>query len=406
MGAGWLIIEGATSSYDCIRVCRSSSIAVNLLPRSLLIFLAMACGAAPCAAIEHVTIRNDGRLANIMGKSIVEAEDGGILLLSTDGSLWPVPPEDLVERRIDEAAFAALSREQLAQQLLGELPPGFQIHSTAHYLVCYNTSREYAQWCGSLFERLYRVFQNYWSRKGLQLREPEFPLVAIIFDNRASYSEFARGELQESVDSVIGYYSLQTNRMTMFDLTGLQTGRRGGSRNTSEQISEILAQPQAERNVATIIHEATHQIAFNCGLHTRFADIPLWVSEGVAVYFEAPDASDKGWRSIGEINRVRLDQFRQYMASRPENSLETLIVDDKRFRDPKIASDAYAEAWALNYYLLKVRSKQYVQYLHKLAAKPPLVWDSPEQRLKEFEDAFGDLRKLDAEMLRQIGRLN
>lgn len=375
---------------------------------SLLALVCIATGIAGQArAIDRITVRQDQTLATVDGKTLVEAEDGGLLLLATDGSLWAVTPAELVERRSDDAEFAPLSADDLSAQLLKELPAGFQVHRTAHYLVCYNTSREYAQWCGSLFERLYRVFQNYWSRKGFELREPEFPLVAIVFDNRAAYQEHARKELKGGVDSVIGYYSLQTNRMTMFDLTGLESGRRGGGgRSTSEHISEILAQPGAEQNVATIIHEATHQIAFNCGLHTRFADVPLWVSEGIAVYFEAPDASEKGWRAIGEINRPRLEQFRRYLQHRPTGSLETLIAGDNRFRAAKGSLDAYAEAWALNYYLLKMRGKDYVEYLRRIAAKSPLIWDSPEQRVKEFRDVFGDIRKVEADMLKQIDKLN
>ena len=96
----------------------------------------------------------------------------------------------------------------------------------------------------------------------------------------------------------------------------------------------MLAQPQAEPLVATIIHEATHQIAFNCGLQTRFADIPLWVSEGIAVYFETPDLTNsKGWKEIGAVNRPRLDRFREYLTRRPADSLSTLISDDTRLRD-------------------------------------------------------------------------
>ena len=45
--------------------------------------------------------------------------------------------------------------------------------------------------------------------------------------------------------------------------------------------------------MATIVHEATHQIAFNCGMQQRYADIPLWLCEGMAVYFEAPDLASK-----------------------------------------------------------------------------------------------------------------
>ena len=98
--------------------------------------------------------------------------------------------------------------------------------------------------------------------------------------------------------------------------------------------------------VSTVIHEATHQITFNCGLQQRFADIPLWLCEGLAEYFETPDLSfGKGWRTIGEINRPRLSQFQEYLLRRPPDSLNTLLVNDKRFRNPNEALDAYAEAW-------------------------------------------------------------
>ena len=37
----------------------------------------------------------------------------------------------------------------------------------------------------------------------------------------------------------------------------------------------------------TIIHEATHQTAYNVGVHARFADQPRWLVEGLAMMFEA-----------------------------------------------------------------------------------------------------------------------
>jgi len=195
--------------------------------------------------------------------------------------------------------------------------------------------------------------------------------------------------------------------VTMFDLTGIEAIRRPNDRRgLSVQINQMLARPEAERMVATIIHEATHQIAFNCGLQTRFADIPLWVSEGVAMYFEAPDLSNaKGWKTIGEINRPRLKALRDYAGRRPANSIHSLIIDDQRLRDPRQAVDAYAEAWALNYFLIRQKPKQYVTYLERLAAKGPLVWDEPAERLEEFKEAFGDLDKLDTEFVRHMQKV-
>lgn len=373
-----------------------------------LAYAAMVVGGGTSTAIEHVVVRKDGAETHVSGKVLVTAKDGGILLLQADGTLWTIPPAEQARRSRDEVPFTPLSSEELAQKLLAELPAGFSVHRTQHYVVCYNTSRAYAQWCGSLFERLYRSFFNYWTRRGFVLREPDFPLVAVVFADRDSYAQHAAGELGEAASSIIGYYSLRTNRMTLYDLTGMETVRRPADRRGSAaEITAMLSRPEAERAVATVIHEATHQIAFNCGLQTRYADIPLWVSEGLAVFFETPDLrSSKGWRTMGAVNSVRLQAFRAYTSRRPPDSLATLLTNDNRFRDPEHAQDAYAEAWALVYFLMRQRPQQFHTYLQQLAEKPPLVWDEPATRLREFQAAFGqDLEAIDRDLLRFIERI-
>ncbi len=352
-------------------------------------------------------LRRAGSEIQVEGRLLVKAQDGGLLMMARDGVLWAIPPSELVEHKTDNLPFKPLSREELWAKLKKKLPAGFDVYQTSHYLICHNTSRAYAQWSGSLFERLYMAFTNYWSRKGFKLHDPEFPLVAVVFADARSYSKFAQSELGGSAASIIGYYSLESNRMTMYDLTGIESfAKLQNQRNTTAQINRILSRPAAQYTVATIVHEATHQIAFNCGLHARYSDCPRWFSEGIAVYFETPDLkSSKGWRNIGGVNRPRLIRFHRYMRSRPADSLRTLIGDGKRFGDSKQSIDAYAEAWAITYYLIQKRSKQYVEYLKVLSEKKPLVWDTPEQRVKQFEAAFGDIKKLDADFLRYISRL-
>ncbi|MEX2114030.1 MAG: DUF1570 domain-containing protein [Pirellulales bacterium] len=359
-------------------------------------------------ALDHVAFHRDGRQQAVTGKVIVRAQDGGLLLMARDGSLWSIEPAELDSERQDDEPFEALSPDELSAQLLSELPAGFEVHRTRHYLICHNTSRAYAAWCGALYERLHSAFTNYWTRKGVKLDEPEFPLVAIVFSSRDAYAQFAAAELGTGAESIVGYYSLRSNRITMYDLTGLESLRNaGGRRGSAAQINQVLSRPEAEQVVATIVHEATHQIAFNTGLQTRFADIPLWVSEGLAVYFETPDLqSAKGWRGIGAVNGSRLTQFREYQHKRPAQSIKSLISDDTRLRDVRTALDAYAEAWALNYYLLQTRPREYLAYLQVLAAKKPLLWDDRETRLREFQAAFGDdLDQLDADFLRHIDKL-
>ena len=70
------------------------------------------------------------------------------------------------------------------------------------------------------------------------------------------------------------------------------------------------------------------------------------------------------------------------------------------------ALDAYAEAWALNYFLLRQHPKEYQRYLEKLADKGPLLSDKPAVRLQEFKDCFDqDLASLDADFLKYMARV-
>ena len=60
---------------------------------------------------------------------------------------------------------------------------------------------------------------------------------------------------------------------------------------------------RVEANLLTIMHEASHQVAFNIGLLNRDGDLPLWLVEGLAAYCEA---TEKGfWKGIGALNPQR-----------------------------------------------------------------------------------------------------
>ena len=69
-----------------------------------------------------------------------------------------------------------------------------------------------------------------------------------------------------------------------------------------------------------------------------------------------------------------------------------LIRDDRRFLDTKRSLDAYAEAWALTYFLLRQHPKEYVAYLGMLSKKKPLLQDDPDKRIDQFRQAFGELK--------------
>lgn len=337
------------------------------------------------------------------GRIVVEAQDGGILFQTCDGQLWNITPDRLQGTQATEDLFEPFTPAELADQLQGEFGAGFETLTTRHYVICTDAGLPYARWCNALFERLYAGFQTYWKAGPFKLQEPEFPLTAIIFRRQADYAKYATQDVGPELATASGYFAMRTNRMVLFDLTADNSLTRA---QTPADINRRLSSRGA--NVSTVIHEATHQIAFNCGLNTRYADNPVWLTEGMAMFFETPDLrSRSGWRTIGRINANRLQQFRQFAArGRPADSLATLIGSDARFRDPQHVQASYAESWALTYFLIRTRRADYQKYLEQISQKPRLRWDDRETRLQDFYRAFGDdLEALDQDFRRYMGRL-
>jgi len=377
---------------------------MHRIPLAILLTL---LGPLAASAVEHVSFRRDGAPVSVSGQLVVEAADGGLMLIDEQGKLWTIQKNEQISRRKDEQPLRRLEAKELGEAVLKELPPGFRVHTTAHYVICYNTSTAYAEWCGGLFERLHRAFTNFWTRKGLDVKDPPGPMVALVFADKASYRRYAVNELGDAVDSIIAYYNLNTNRIVMYDLTGVQADRAAAPRRgNAAEINASLARPEAANLVATIVHEATHQIAYNCGVQTRLADVPVWLSEGIAMYFETPDLSgSRTWRGVGAINRNRLDQFRRYSRTRPADSLHKLLSTDDRLQQPEGVLDAYAESWALTYYLIRQRPKDFVAYMKALAAKSPGLKETPEERIQLFEQHFGSVKRLDEDFMRQTSKL-
>lgn len=345
----------------------------------------------------------------VRGEVVSELEGGSLLLLTEDGQLWTLEKDAIVSSCPSDTPFTPLTSDQIYEQFQEQLPGGFKVYKTRHYVLIYNTSEVYIKWVADLFEHLYRGFYNYWRSKGFRISEPRFPLVSVVFSNRPSYLAYAEREIGKSADAMIGYYNMKTNRMVTYDMTGVDGVVPRGTRIASPVvIQHILSQPQAERTVATIIHEAVHQLAYNSGLQVRLADNPLWLSEGIAMFFETPDANNpKGWGAIGKVNPHNMRLFAQYVPQRPADSLLTLISQDQRLRSAETSSQAYPESWALTYYLMIIKNKQFVAYLKELADQRPLAGESSErERIELFQKYFGaDLAELDKELINFYRRM-
>lgn len=347
---------------------------------------------ALCAGLA--LLAHGARAAEIPGKGTLELSLHGsriegtplawsqqnVLLLSRDGRLWDFAPQEAKEFRRVSNTFSSYPASVMQAQLMAELGKGFEVTGTGHYLVAHPVGEN--AWA-QRFEDLYRNFVLYFSVRGFELEEPRFPLVAIVLKSHQDFVRYAARDGRQLPAGVIGYYSPLTNRVALFDQTG---GSRGGDWS---------------QNADTIIHEATHQTAFNTGLHQRFAPQPRWVVEGLATMFEASGVwnSRAHTRAGDRVNKGQLAQFRKFESSRPAGALASMLASDRGFEANPLA--AYSEGWAWSYFLMEKEPRNYAKYLQRLMQIPDFTERTSAQRQADFTAVFGTyLRMLEARFAR------
>ena len=242
--------------------------------------------------------------------------------------------------------------------------------------------------CGPRFEEIYRSFSYYFQVRGFPLQSPKFTLIAVIFPTQPDFMRFASQHGHRISPNVLGFYDPKSNRVYMYDYTA-------GRKNLGDW----------QTNAETVIHEVTHQMAFNSGVHSRFGQPPKWVIEGLATLFEAPGVwNGLKKKSPGDrVNRNLLTQFRTTLGSRPKGALAQFIADDRTFSNN--TAGGYAQAWALSHYLTETNPRGYAKYLQVTGAARNTTPTATE-RLKDFSSCFGgDLTLLEANFLRYVAEI-
>ena len=332
-----------------------------------------------------VRLKVDGRLLEGMP---LAASEKNVIFLARDGRLVEFPPGKAAGATLLSGGFRSYSQAEIRGQLHREFGRGFDVSGVGHYLVVHPAGQK-DQWAPR-FEALYRSFVHYFSARGWQLEEPQFPLVAVVYPRQGDFRRQAAAEGVEVGSTLLGYYSPLTNRILLYDVTA------GGS-----GLDWTL-------NAETIVHEAAHQAAFNTGVHSRYGVAPRWVVEGLGTMFEARGVSQsRTYRNQGDrINRRLLASYRQLEASgeRPAGSIAEMISSDRVFDSNSRL--AYSEAWALSFFLSETEPRKFFAYLAKTAAAEPFHRPRGPERLKDFTEVFGaDLKMLDARLQRFVDGL-
>ena len=312
-----------------------------------------------------------------------------LMLLRRNGKLSMLPVKDEKDLVRVSSKFQPYRFNDMRGRLEREFGSKYQITQTENYLVVHPYGN--ADIWAKPFQDLYYRFTVHFSSRGVRLLRPKFPLVAVVYRSR---KEFDRELVKYDAYSpnIIGFYSITSNRIITYDQSSAKGGRdRAWLANNS-----------------TIVHEATHQAAFNTGLHSRFSPQVRWISEGLATYFEAKGINHSSYhtRKKDRINRSSLDSLKRlYRQGRVRGAMAKLIVSDEVFRsDPELA---YSLAWGMTFFFNEKMPSKYRDFVSRDGRRKKFSDYGSAERARDFAAAFGgNLPGLESRMQSFFDKLN
>jgi hypothetical protein len=337
------------------------------LATTLLLFILTA---SPCFADKNWIVRVETKNGPVQGK-LMDWDASKFILLGRDGQLLEFDIKLAADSPRYNRPFQPYSHVQLKAQLEREFGNRYEVTGTGHYLVVHPSGQR-TQW-SDRFEELYREMTHYFSTRRISLRDPEFPLVAIVFHNRTEFEEYMNKNQVDTGFALAGFYAFRSNRIALFDITE-------GNKNVDWRL-----------NAETIVHESAHQTAYNTGIHNRFTPPPQWLSEGLGTMFEARGvyAASKYRELTDRINQTQLAAFRkQFPEGISEEALAAIVSDDGVFRSN--AEAAYAVSWAFTFAMAETQPSRLSEFLQRTADKPAFKTIGPDERLGDFKAVFGD----------------
>jgi len=344
-------------------------------------------------------------------------------LLGRDGRLQSIELAGVSEFKKLGDVFRPFSANEMRTQLIAEFGKTFEVDTRTNHVLIAPAGK--AKACASIVEATSKSFTAYFSRRNLKLDKPETQMVTVVFPTQKEFLAYCDQEGVQKTKGLRGYYSPTTNRVALY-LEQPATAARSLSGDFSPHESPLApgpspsplaplfrltpyGAPQSGSSFQdTLSHETTHQMGFNCGLHSRLGDDPTWIVEGMAMLFEGDANRDDARQQTTvaqRMNRERFMWFQEYQKVRREpKSLEEFLTAEGLFQTNTL--DAYSEAWALTFFLAETRSSNLSGYLKKLANRTELGTYSPMKRLNDFKASFGkDIPHLEMQYLRFMKEL-
>ncbi len=283
------------------------------------------------------------------------------------------------------------------------LPEWFVDYETKRFIVLSDASPQWTRAQCELLERTYHQFHRFTRRIDVEPKPLRHKLVCVLFEEHQDYQIFARAHDGVTAEWISGYYSPKADRVVFYNIEtnpafSAATSASSGSGRGSGVAANRIAEDYAKAAIATTVHEAIHQLAFHTRVQSPHVENPLWISEGLATSFE----TDRTGEAFGpeRTYEPRRQQFRRLLDQDKLVPLRELVTwthmpDD----DDDTITAVYHESYALVTWMSRYRRDELRNYLNAMSSEPA-GRPTPQRHLRIFEDAFGDVDRLERVWLR------
>lgn len=335
------------------------------------------------AADRRVLIDYDDEI--VVGKVVVEV-GGKFLVLLPDGRIIS---KSLDEATITDRPFVPATVKTLLPKLAKKFP-GFKTQSTKHFIYIYNTSNLFYNGTSRILETMYPGLFDYCKKHELNVHEPEYPLVVIMFRTRKQWEDYMHGMFAGS--GVAAFYDGVSNRVLMYE---------------QSELGDVAPEFALKEIISTVAHEGVHQILHNIGVQRRMSRWPIWIAEGLPEYF-APTTVDSNlkWKGTGQVNDLRMLSLKEALADGTPQGPGGGSLTESLIAAERIDADGYAWSWALTHYLGEKKSEPFRKFLADVSKLEPLLPLDATQRRELFIKHFGrDFAQLDRDLVEHIKKL-
>ena len=322
----------------------------------------------------------DSREKLVVGRVHVEIGDRFLVMLP-NGRLVSVPK---IAATVTDRPFKPVTKDEIVEELTGSSFKNFKTDSTARFLYIYNTSEAFKTATSRILETMYPTLLRYCKGMGLDVHDPEFPLVVVMFRSREEFDHY-----MQVPPGISAYYSGISNYVVMYE---------------ESEMTRLAPALALKTSISTIAHEGVHQILLNIGVQQRLSKWPAWISEGLPEYFAPTETGRRvRWKGLGLVHDMRMHHLIE-VAKQESHGGQRWFHLDQHIKAEDLDALGYAKAWATVYWLAKFSQKKFKSYLQEVSRLQPL--EEPPHPGAFFESHFGrDYAGLEEKMLAKLQKV-